>query len=302
MPITRGLALAFATLLALLLPAAARAADLTLDSSSGYTIPVQINGHALRLRVDLSASGYVLLNPDAAARAGLGGSMVRSRTLVGPHVLRGSSNAVRLTIAGTELRERVAWFDRPAVEGADGVISPEVLPYDNIILQLAPEQPGQRDYEIALSFTKSAGLFLPYSVQGHTTGVDFSLFRPRSIATAAAGAVIATENGGTWSGETSEEMISFGIARPVRPMHLERPLLLGGIALPDLVVRTADHRGNFALPSDQEADSGEVVVTGQTRSRQRASLSLTIGLDRLGSCTSATYRKAGRLLRLRCPA
>ena len=298
MTVVRALIVATAMLLGWTHPA--QAADLTLDAASGYIVSVQINGHALRLQVDLSASGYVLLNPEAAQRASLNGSMVRSRASVGPVILHGGSNAVRLVIAGTELRERVAWFDRPAVHGADGVISPDLLPYDNIVLQLAAEQAGERDFEFALSFNKSAGLFLQLRIGEQTIGVDFSTFRPRSLATAAAGAVIAAAQGGVWTGDASEEVINFGIARPVRPMHLERPLDLSGLALSDIVVRTADNRGNFALPTDAAADPGEIVVTGQTRSRQRAMHSLTIGLDRLGTCSSATYRKAGRLLRLRC--
>src|SRR5690349_21720284 len=107
MTVARALILATAFLLGWARPA--RAADLV--AASGYLISAEINGHPVRLRVDLAASGYVLLNPAVAQRAGLNGSIVRSRALVGPIVLRGGSNAVRINVAGTELRERVAWFD-----------------------------------------------------------------------------------------------------------------------------------------------------------------------------------------------
>ena len=202
---------------------AGRAAELTLDGSTRYTIPAEINGQPLRLRVDIAASGYIVLNPDAARRAGLEGSMVRARTLVGPYRLTGGSNAVRIDLAGIQLRERIGWFDRNVVEGAEGVISPEILPYEAVTFRLAPERPDDRVTQAALSFTKGGGLFLPYETAGRTVGVRFSTLEPRSLATAAAGALISGEQGSRWAGEPEEAVISFGISRPVREMRLDRP-------------------------------------------------------------------------------
>jgi hypothetical protein len=278
----------------------ARAADLVLDSSSGYTLPVEINGHRLRLRVDLSASGYILLNPGTASRIGLNGSMVRSEAWVGPHRLRGGSNATRINVAGAELRERVAWFDRDAVEGADGVVSPEVLPYDTITFRLGPPNPNDVETQLTLFYSKSGGLALPHPVVGVRMGVDFSIFRADSIATASAGALIAAEHGSSWSGETRAEVISFGIERPVRRMNLARPLLLGRLDLAGFLVRTSDNRGSHTLPPDTPEDPSEIVVNAQRESRQPPMRMLTVALDRLSRCSSLTYRKPGRQLVLRC--
>jgi hypothetical protein len=278
--------------------APARAADLTLEKASAYLIPVEINRQQLRLRVDLAASGYIILNPAAARRVGLGGSFVRSQTFVGPHRLVGGSNGTRINVAGTQLRERVAFFDRNVVDDADGLISPELLPYDTVTFQVAAPNSSDRTFEIPLFFSKGAGLVHRYAVGQDVIGVDFSPVRPTSIATAAAGALLAAQHGGSWSGEIDQQVISFGIERPVRAMSLERPLMLHGLDVRRFLVRTSDHRGAHTLPSDAPEDAGEIVVTG--RSRQQPSTALTIGLDRLSSCSSLTYRKATRLLILRC--
>jgi hypothetical protein len=64
--------LAATTLTAALFWAApARAADLALDRQSGFVVPVEVNGHVLRLRVDPGANGVIVLNPEAAERVGL---------------------------------------------------------------------------------------------------------------------------------------------------------------------------------------------------------------------------------------
>ena len=55
---------AFALLVGGALAAApASAADLVLDQRSGFVVPVEVNGHTLRLRVDPGANGVIVLNP-----------------------------------------------------------------------------------------------------------------------------------------------------------------------------------------------------------------------------------------------
>ncbi|HZF93282.1 MAG TPA: hypothetical protein VEZ20_00260 [Allosphingosinicella sp.] len=49
----------------------ANAADLVLDHRAGFVVPVEVNGHTLRLRVDPGANGVIVLNPAAAERIGL---------------------------------------------------------------------------------------------------------------------------------------------------------------------------------------------------------------------------------------
>ena len=285
----------------------AAAADLTLDASNNFTIPVEIRRQIVNLRVDLETSGYPIFNPGTAARLGFRGSLFGARALVGPVRLSGEQNGAKFRIAGVERSYRFAFFDRDIVEGADGIISPHELPYDNIVFRLRDPQPGEVTTRIPMSFDRGAGLFAPLVMGDRTVFVEFSLLQPRNLATASAGALVAASHGGEWTGEAEPARIKFGVDRPVRPMRLARPLDIGGFGLSSLHVRTGDHRGNYLLPPDAappaagEAgqDPDEIVVTGNVQ-RSRARLFMAVGRERLSACSSLTYTPATKTLTLRC--
>lgn len=289
------LAAALAAATAAAVPAAA--ADLVLDESSGFTIPVEIRRQTVGLRVDLEASGYPILNPGTAARLGFRGSLFGAGATVGPVRLSGEQNGARFRIAGVERGYRFAFFDRDIVEGAEGIISPHELPYENVVFRLRDERPGEVTTSLAMTFTRPGGLHFPLVLGDRTLLVEFSLIQPRSIATASAGALLAEHYGGGWAGEPSDTLIKFGVSRPARPLHFERPLAVGGVSLPGLLVRTGDHRGGFQLPSDS-TDPDEIVVTAE--SRQRARLFMAVGRDRLSSCSRLVYTRATRTLAMTC--
>ena len=281
--------------------APAAAADLTLDASTNFTIPVEIRRQTISLRVDPETSGYPIFNPAAAARLGFRGSLFGARATVGPVRLSGEQNGAKFRIAGIERGHRFAFFDRDIVEGADGIISPHLLPYDNVVFRLRPERAGEATTTLPMVFETPGGLHYPLAVGDRTILVEFSLLQPLSLATASAGALLSGGHGGEWSGEARAARIKFGVDRPVRPMRLARPLDLAGLGLSALHVRTGDHRGNFQLPPDAAAsqDPDEIVVTGNV-ARGRARLYMTVGLDRLSACSSLTYAKVTKTLTLRC--
>ena len=288
---------AAAVLMACAAPAAA--ADLTLDASSGFAIPIELRGHTLRLRVDLETPGHPILNPGAAARVGFRGSLFGARAVIGPVRLRGETNGSKFRIDGIEREHRFVWFDRDHVEGADGLISPHDLPYDNVTFRLRPEQPGEVTTSLVMDFSRSTGLHVPLAIGTARAFLQFSTLQPNTLATASFGALVAAERGGTWDGEPRDARIEFGVTRPVRPMQLATPLRLDSFAFDHLLVRTRDFRGDYQLPTDASEDPDEIVVTGE-RARQRARLYATVGLDRLSACSSLVYTRATRTLTMRC--
>lgn len=302
-------------LLAAILVTAEQAPDqprmLVLDGEKGFVVPVSINGETLRLRVDPAASGLVVLNPDAAKRARLepdrlrtppGFPGVRYRKAwarIGPVQLEGHAGRAAAIIGGATVRLNAIWFDRDAVEGADGTISVHHLPYDSVRFEFAAPAPGESETAIALEYGESPGLYHRYTPGGEPVAVHISVHRPASVATAAAGAVIARNHDGSWAGDDERRPVSFGIARPVRPMALGAPLLIEDLPVERFLVRTLDHRGDFDLPSDGPPDPEEIVVTAALRG-QPPRLNLVVGRDQLARCSSLTYQRAGQRLVARC--
>ncbi len=291
LPLAAALATAF-------LPAAAHAADLIVDAASNFLIDATINGQPVRLRVDPETSGYVILNPATVERIGLRRSMLGSRTQIGPVRLTGSSRVAEVSIGGVTGDRRVVWIDRPAVDGADGLIGPADMHYARVTFTLGPARAGETRFEIPMEFERSFGLFHTVTLGERAFRFQFSLMKPNSLATAGAGAQLATLHGGDWSGEALDQSIEFGVVRPVRAMTLRRPVELHGFAIAAFRVRTGDNRGNLDLPPDPDADPDEVVVTGE--SRQRAAFVVHVGLDRLSQCSSLVWDNGSRQLTLHC--
>jgi len=283
---------------AALIATPAAAAELTVDAASNFLIDATINGHRVRLRVDPETSGYIILNGDAVARVGLRRSLLRSRTQIGPVRLDGWSKVAELSIGGVAGDRRMVWIDRDAVDGADGLIGPADLHYDRVTFVLGAARPDETVTSLPLAFVRSAGLSYPLRLGEDLVQVQFSLIKPDSLATAAAGARIAALFGGAWTGPPRDQLIEFGVVRPVRPLALATPVALDSFRFDRLLVRTIDNRGNLDLPPEPDADPEEIVVSG---SRQRALFALTLGLDRLGRCSRLVWDNIARRLDLHCP-
>lgn len=276
------------------------AANLTVSANSHYLIDAWINGHPVRLRVDPSGSGYVILNPATVERIGLERSLIRSSTRVGPVRLEGWSKVVRMRIGDTEGRRRLVWIDRPVVADADGLISPADMPYDEVTFELGRARSDERDYILPLQFPRGEGLFYPLNSGGEQIHVKFSLIKQNSMATGAAGALLSGQFAGRWTGDPREALIDFGVARPVRPLGLGQPVMLEALDLRTFLVRAGDHRGTLELPPEPDADPDEIVVTGAGGKRQRARYGLIVGLDRLSSCSRLVWNNLNRQLTFRC--
>ena len=102
------------------------------------------------------------------------------------------------------------------------------------------------------------------------------------------------------TGPVDQAEIAFGIARPVRRMTLTTPFVIGPMALNALHVRVSDY-GNAATIRDADVtpDPEEIIVTGKAKrdpSRDR----LSIGRDALEQCSSITFDKPAKRIRLSC--
>ncbi len=273
------------------------------DASSGNMVTGTINGRPVRLRVDLDAPNWIMLNPEVATRVGLNGSMLKGSFRMHGEKIKIDSSLTRVRIDPYNKRRRVFWADRKVfADPVDGIISPAHLPENRVTLRYHAPVPGERKIELAIDASMFRGLRHKVEVGGETLWVTFSPPAPRSIATAAAGAHLSATNDGHWAGEPERLKIELGIGRPVRPMEIRRPLDMDGLANGGFLVRTADYRGKFQLPVDEpngDVDPDEVVVTARKNSGE-ARLWLTLGKDTLGRCSSITHDKRRSMLTLYC--
>jgi hypothetical protein len=288
-------------LIAAAISAPVLADERVMDPSSNYIIDAQINGHPVRLKVDFDAYAWVMINPAVAARVGLDGSMIKFNFKIGTDKIHVDSSLTRLDVPGRSKARRIFWFDRDVADDADGIISPVTLADDIVTLQFRPTAPAERTIEFPVTEDVFRGLFHPMPIGKRELSVKFAPFSPRNIATAAAGAQIAELFDGHWAGVPEPVLIRLGIKRPGRPMALRRPLPIADLSIKDFLVRTADYRGNFQLPPDEqkEADEDEIVVTGKT-SKGHARLWLTLGQETLGRCSSLSHDKIRKLIVLHC--
>jgi hypothetical protein len=236
-------ALALMLVGALPLAAPAAASEIVLDAASGHIVLTRINGHQVRLRVDPETSGFIILNGEAAQRIGLRPSMIGVSTDIGPVRVFGNTKVARVSVAGSrEGNRRLAWTNRVAAAGADGLIGPADMPFDKVVLGLREPVDGEQSVELPMEFKRSPGLFHSVNIAGTAVSFLISTTRPDSISTAAAGALLAERHGGAWSGEPGEQMIKYEVVRPVRPLLLSAPVEIAGLPLRRILVRTGDHR------------------------------------------------------------
>ena len=270
-------------------------------------VTVTVNGAPGRLRIDPPAPALPIVSTPYAEQARLRAGPFAFAFLVGPEQVRGLSAVGRIGVGeGTRPRKRrIGWTARPYVRGADGVIGPGGLPEPVVRFVLRAPLPGERTFTLPLEdegglFGGWGGTYALVDLGGEPLRVRFNPNEPRTLATAGAAVRLANAFEGRVSGETAPAQIAFGISRPVRNMRLARPFMVGPLAISELGVRTADF-GNASSIREEGGDPDEVVVTGDRR-RNRGRDRIAIGADQLRNCSSITFDKRARQVRLSCAA
>lgn len=265
----------------------------------------------VRLRVDLAAHERILLDRGVAERLKL--TTAKSTVLaliglremgaidlrIGPVALAGRWAAETLRIGATSRDVQVAWFDHETDDGADGVISPALLPYDEVVLVRRPSRPSDRDLALPVRLDGWHGLVSRWAVGKAGIDVALSLAAPTTLATAAAGQILSQAGEGVRTGPTWREPIALGVARPVRTVRLARPLTIAGFSVGTFAMRVSDWAGDGAPPPDADLPPDEVAVEARGK-RQRAWARLILGLDRLAACAELAYRRKPQQIRLTC--
>jgi len=268
-------------------------------------VPAIVGGVPGRLRIDPAVPALPLLTTGWAQRAQLRAGPFAFAYMVGPEQVRGRSAVTQIAIGeGAEpRRRRVGWTDRPFTGAADGVAGPGGLTQQIVRFVLRPSLPGETT--VALPMADEGGMFGGWGhsyalidLGGAPLRVRFDPHHPRTLATAGAGVRLAAANDGRIGGEAESLEIAFGIFRPVRTLHLGRPLQIGPLAITQLGVRTSDF-GNAASIREEGGDPDEIIVTADRR-RNNDGDRIAIGADLLARCSSLVFDRAARQIRLTC--
>jgi hypothetical protein len=255
------------------------------------------------LRIDPAGTSMPIVTSDFAERAGLKKGFIAIGYAVGPERVKGSTDVASIGLGAEPFKRRIAWTPLAFTPAADGVIGPGGVPEPVVRFVLGPARAGERT--VTLPMMTQGGVasgwgerYARIDVGGEPMRVRFDPHHPRTLATAAAAARIATAQGGTLSGAPRMTEIAFGIERPVRDMTLARALTVGPLAVLAMGVRTGDV-GSAAAIREQDGDPDEVIVAaGKKRDPSRDRLS--IGADLLSRCSSLVFDKPAKLIRLTC--
>lgn len=274
----------------------ARLGSLTL--AGPMEVPVKIRGRAMIMQLDPDIGARRLLNQSAAHQLGFKGSAIQGGYRIGPIELVANSQAAQgvIGIPGTY---RFHWFDRDVAREAAGLISPALLPYDQVVVRLRADTLNGEIRSLRFrgpgtyGFSGGEAIIV---VKGEDVAVGISTSRSETIASARVGALLLEQYGGRFEGASQDVEIRYGVQRPVRRLVLERPLAFAGVSIGSLLVRV-NELGDASNRRD-DADPEEVVVFG--RSTRKSKLVLSLGRDALAACDSITFNNKHKRLDLRC--
>jgi len=271
--------------------------ELVLDIADPW-IEARIGETTLRLRVDLDRRNTVELNPAAADRLALP-FQVGGGALVGRVRLNERSVVAPVTIGGIAVPLTLSAFDRDCCAATDGAIGPDLLPYERVRFVRSGGVTGTTERRFPLTRSDEAGLAVATPTPKGEVFTGFSLGYSGTLATAAAGAILAEAYGGRLIGGRFEVAPAFGVSRPAQRVVLDREVELAGFRVKDLSVRIADFRGNHALPREP-ATAGEILVKQRGPRGQTAWPAILIGRDRIDRCAEILFERAPLAVMLRC--
>lgn len=281
--------------------AGAARTDGTLLLTPGELAPGMIGATELRLQV-VPDGVSLILTADSARRAKLESWLGPQVDLhVGPVAVKAEETLTFYRVAGLRQWGLVVWTEAPLGSDADGELGPGDLRQDTVSFKLRDPQPDETRYSLPLVARHGQGLGTESRVGNEDLFVNFSFRRAETLVTAEGAAALARANGATWSGPVTTMPIVLGARRPVRPLHLASPWLLGPFQISDLTGRLGDYGDSTKVAeTNPGGESDEVVVTGKQDRAEYTVKRITLGTDALASCSEITFDKARHQLLLSC--
>lgn len=275
--------------------------------SSGETLIVppnqivsgSVNGQAMSFQMLAWAPSTLILNPEAVQSLGLKPGPFSGKLIVGKTRDKVMVTVAQYTIGSQATKGQIGWTNRAISPTASGWLGPGAAPFDVVTFQLRPAEAGETPYTLPLVLA-GGGIVTKIRTGDKDLTVMWDNSRGGTIVSGAAGAELARANGGSLSGPVSNEMVQLNAERPTRKLRLSNPLRIGPISITDVSVRTSEG-GDSSIP-DTDADPSEMVVTADAKSKIKPDYFVFIGLDDMKNCSSLTFDKPAKLIRLMCRA
>lgn len=288
--------------LGLCLSAAALAQDTSeRELGDDRVITVTINGRETPVEVAPNGTDSPVIAPLVAQELSLKGSMIGGVRMVGNTRFSARSNVIRLGIDGGKPEKRRSfWFEQPWGQLGEGRIGPATLPEDIVTFRIAPSAAGEQVITLPMEDQGLRGMVTHFTVGDERVAAYFSFERGETMMPASTGVLLANAYGGKLTGEPREILIELGVSRPVQPMLFDSPVMLGALPVTNFVVRTKDTGsiGDIPLDTDAAIDESEIVVTADSKRKVRHHI--IVGLDSLQGCSTLTFDKPARQIRLSC--
>jgi len=276
----------------------------------GELVDAKIEKTPARLHVASGRVDRLTLAEAFVAKIGVKPGLLFGKSVLsvaGRQEFTGYNRPLNVSIGGISRKSRAFWLIGAAIP-AEGQIGPWSLPQTRVTFRLRPSDAGMSALQVPLLGSADTQSLTGFSEQGYSMGVLFDLDSDGAVpvASAAAGAAIAKNHGGTLSGASWDVEILFGVKRPVRLMTLQQPLVMGPLRFTRIAVRVRDRfdssgAGDNIREADDTDDPSEIVVQAG-RKGPKPIFSFSIPRASLAACSRLTFDKASRKIELLCPA
>jgi hypothetical protein len=265
------------------------------------TVEAIFNGHRARMLVRGVGSSVPLLNPQSTAKFGLKPAFIRSGIWfrIGPARINGKNGVARFVIGGREQKRRVGWFERDIAPGYDGLLGPLAFAHPVVTMRLRTPRAGEQPITFGLATFGyfGAGVVLRLNP---LTMMQFDPTSPSTIANAPFASEASGPLHGHFVSEVHSRLIALGVSRPVRTLRFDKPLIFGGLKVDQTDVRMHDWGGTDSIP-EAAPDPDEIIVSALSQNDKRLRF-IIVGADALRNCSSITFDKHKRQIRLSCAA
>lgn len=273
--------------------ALAHADELRLDASQGAPmVQATVNGRPVRLIVDTTLPALAVLTPDAATRLGVRRIPIvtAQMELDGDAVLQGRIGRPEIVFGNGRTRRTVVALLRAEAElGADGLIGPGALEYDNVRFVLHPGAQTGRTRDIQL---RTANHWLwDDDIADHEVVATIDLGRRQSLL----------------GRRLTERLVEDGVLSPVDGIWRTTFRLGIGMNVQTLAPRSGandlalgeiiGHTDDILFPPEALEDD---IIVVEGRSGRSLGPTLYLGRSALAGCSEITYDRNAGQLRLSC--